>query len=550
MPPDAPGRRGPPRSGCVEPLRRADGTIYFRARIRVADGTRVRVDVPERYSVAAGGKTARERAELYAEALQEREDETGELLAQRNAGQLGKQRPPSATGATVREWYMRYYEAAERGTVGRKNRGRPQSSAGDRRARFRTWIDPVIGSLAMTAVTSADLRRVVQRLDAAVRERAAFYEKGGAEHEGKKPGLSSKTAQNVWSEITNGFREARKSKIDDLAILRGRPDPTADVEPPTTGEEREQAALFPSEILQLLTCEAIPLARRRLYAVGIYTGMRRSEIERLEAADVDLEHDVIRVRGKKTNAARRTIPIEPALRPLLVALVRERPTGALLDVPRSDGKGGSSDLVKRDLERAGLVRVDLTRDDAEHMPFTFHGLRHTCITHWVVGGRDQLFLLTAGGHTDVEMTRRYLAAASSLSTKFGQPHPPLPECLWSENRAEEAGAQKQSGEPRRIRRNSHVAFATPAGIEGKQTAEITADRDDLAPSESTRDSASPRTRVGTGPSDPSVARIARRVRLLVPHASGDLRAELVEIRDALEALVGPGADVVPLASRR
>lgn len=67
------------------------------------------------------------------------------------------------------------------------------------------------------------------------------------------------------------------------------------------------------------------------------------------------------------------------------------------------------------------------------MPFTFHGLRHTCITHWVVAGRDQLFLLTAGGHTDVEMTRRYLAAAASLSAKFGKPHPPLPEELLGES---------------------------------------------------------------------------------------------------------------------
>lgn len=142
------------------------------------------------------------------------------------------------------------------------------------------------------------------------------------------------------------------------------------------------------------------------------------------------------------------------------------------DVPRADGKGGASDLVRRDLGRAGLEREDLTRDDAEHMPFTFHGLRHTCITHWVVAGRSELFLLTAAGHTDREMTRRYLAAASSLSAKFGQPHPPIPSGLL-EGKAHESPKrpgfveveQKQNGKPRRISRSSHVAFATPAGIE-------------------------------------------------------------------------------------
>ncbi len=383
-------------------------------------------------------------------------------------------RVPESIGETVSEWYGRYYKAAARGEVGRKNRGRPQSSADDRRARFHSWIEPVIGTLAMVAVQSFDLRRVVRRLDAAVRERAAFYERADEEHEGKKPGLSAKTAQNVWSEITNGFREARRSKIDSLAVLRGRPDPTADVEGPTTAENREQAALFPSEVLALLSCLDVPLARRRVYAVAIYTGMRRSELERLEASDVDLEHDVIRVRGKKTNAAKRTIPIEPALRPLLEALVRERPEGPLLDVPRSDGKGGSADLTKKDLERAALRPADLTRDDAEHMPFTFHGLRHTCITHWVVAGRDQIFLLTAGGHTDVTMTKRYLAAASSLSVKFGAPHPTLPaSLLGAETRAEfrlcsgelPAEHKSRAANPAGSAAILTSLFATPAGIE-------------------------------------------------------------------------------------
>ncbi len=78
----------PPRTGTIEPLKRADGTRYFRARIRLADGSRVRVDVPEKYSTPAGGKSAEERAELYALALQEREDEGGEqgpLLVARRA---------------------------------------------------------------------------------------------------------------------------------------------------------------------------------------------------------------------------------------------------------------------------------------------------------------------------------------------------------------------------------------------------------------------------------------------------------------------------------
>ena len=156
-------RPGPGRTGCVEPFKRADGTTYYRARIRLADDSRVRVDVPPQYATPAGGMSGRERAELYAAALQEREDETGELL---------EKRAKVAPGAgTVSPWFGEYYKAAERGAVGRKNRGKPQSSIDARRSRFETWIEPAVGALPMASVTAADLRRIVQQLDEAVLRR-------------------------------------------------------------------------------------------------------------------------------------------------------------------------------------------------------------------------------------------------------------------------------------------------------------------------------------------------------------------------------------------
>ena len=209
--------------------------------------------------------------------------------------------------------------------------------------------------------------------------------------------------------------------------------------------------------------------------------MRRGEPARLFASDVDTDHGRIRVRGTKTTAAKRTIPIDAALRPLLEVLVAEEEArlelaraeghqaspAPLLDVPRGDGKGGAADLTRADLERAGVTRAELTRDDDSHMPFTFHGLRHTCITHWAVAGKGELFLLTAGGHTDVTMTKCYVAAASSVSSKFGTPHPPIPPSVLGagtpNRKAQESpkspkpdpDGQKQNGEPRRIRRSSH-----------------------------------------------------------------------------------------------
>ncbi len=82
--------------------------------------------------------------------------------------------------------------------------------------------------------------------------------------------------------------------------------------------------------------------------------------------------------------------------------------------------------MKADLERAKLTRAAIYRDDAHMMPFTFHGLRHTAITHWAMAGKSQLSLLTVAGHMDVTMTKKYLDKAASVSAKLGTPPPPSP----------------------------------------------------------------------------------------------------------------------------
>ena len=110
----------PPRPGSVESFKRADGSVYYRARIRLADGTRARVDVPEKYGRPAGGKSAEERAELYAQAVQERDNETGEILAAR------RKRAASKGAETCDGWHERYLEccrSVRSVEIGREVRG-------------------------------------------------------------------------------------------------------------------------------------------------------------------------------------------------------------------------------------------------------------------------------------------------------------------------------------------------------------------------------------------------------------------------------------------
>ena len=346
---------------------------------------------------------------------------------------------PAEALETVNEWFERYYKAAERGEVGRKNRGQPQVTAKDREKRFLNWISPIIGTVPMSRVGPDDLRAVVRRLDEEIRKRTRFYAAESTEaRQGRKPGLSAKAARNIWGECTAGFREASTSKVESLRVRND--DPTRGVQPPMTTADRDMAALYPSELLALLGApsEKVPTYRRILYAVAGYSGLRVGELRGLTASSVDFTHGVINVRGQgkggklaktKTRAGRRQVPIEPALGELLALLVDGAEEGKpLLRIPPAEDCAAK---LRDDLVAAGCDREELFADDDERQQFTFHGLRHTALTHWAVAGKGQQWL-AAAGHTDLATTMGYVDVAVMLSGSFGQPHPPLPASLLTE----------------------------------------------------------------------------------------------------------------------
>jgi len=372
---------------------------------------------------------------------------------------------PASSGTTATEWWKTYLDAAAIGRVGKKTKGRPQITVEQRRARFKNYVEPHIGAKSMASITSTDLRPIVSELDELVRARGKFYAGELArDKDGTKPGLAPKTAQNIWGEVTSAFKEACSSKIDELLVRDNNP--ALAVQGPDTGDDREQAALYPSELTALLSCGLVPIQRRRLWALASYTGLRMSECRGLRAADVDFEHEMIHVRRqqrdgasettsrKKTRAAKRSISIEPSLRPLLETLVSIAGDGPIVRVPPAED---CAELVRKDLKTASVERAELFADDDETMHFTAHGLRHTCITHWAVAGRTMQWIMACAGHTEWETTQNYLDAALMLRSTFGTPHPALPEALISD--------RTEIGQTGHFRRKTPSKSATPMGIE-------------------------------------------------------------------------------------
>jgi integrase len=403
---------GPPRTGSVEPGRRADGTLYFRARIRLADGSRERVDVPARHAVPAGGKSARERAELYAEAIQEREDETGELLEKKRKrlADEAKQRDPRR-GETVTLWSDRWI------TV---RRGRGLRSVDTDAQRLATHVLPRIGSTAITKVTRAELESFVEHLDERVRAKAMAW----------------KTALHVWGLVTRMFADACGAKQRDLRVRDDNP--AAGVHGPDRGIRKAKQYLYPSELLALVSCRDVPLEWRRAFAVATYLYARAGEANALTWEDVDLDRAVVHIhraadrdtgemKPTKTSVARR-LPIEPSLLPLLRAMHREvKGKGRVLAIDATDRK--LSRQLQRCLGLAKVKRSELFVSDDTRKAITFHDLRATGITWCAVRGDDPLKIKQRAGHSTFSTTEGYIRDAENLRDGFGVVFPALPASL-------------------------------------------------------------------------------------------------------------------------
>ncbi|HXX65896.1 MAG TPA: hypothetical protein VEK07_01865, partial [Polyangiaceae bacterium] len=203
----------------------------------------------------------------------------------------------AGSGETVSEYAGRWLLERERRGIG---------TVGHDRGRLGKHVLPILGPLDVRRFGREDVERVVEDLD-----RKIVLDEDHEEH------LGWKTASNVWVLVSRMCKDMVEAKRRDLRV---RDDyPAARVRPPERGEAPAKQYLYPSEFLRLVSCKAIDVDFRTLYAAAVYTYARSNELAALTWDDVDLEHGVIhitksidrethKVKGTKTGTTRR-IPI-------------------------------------------------------------------------------------------------------------------------------------------------------------------------------------------------------------------------------------------------
>jgi integrase len=399
------------RTGTIEPFKRADGSVYYRARVRLADGTRERADIPDSLC------HDKRRAKGYAEALQEREDAHGTLLAEKRRREARKRTRVMPT-AEMKTWIETWAD---------DRRAKGYTSVGENLSHYENHIAPAIGTKHVRDWMIDDVRGLSRALDDKVQHGHIAW----------------KTARNVWTTAGKMLADATKSKRDDI---RCRIDdagltvanPIRDVEGPDRGVDRARQYLYPSEVLAFVSCPEVSLLWRAAVALAVYVGARAGELRVLRWEDVDLDRGKIhihRARDRVTGDEKptkgklaRRFAIEPHIVPLLSALHdASGGEGLVLDMPseRDLARG-----LKRWLRRAGVKRAELFVTDATRQAIRFHDLRSSFCTWMAVRGDDPLKIKQRAGHRSFSTTEGYIRTAEELREGFGEVFPALP-LFWA-----------------------------------------------------------------------------------------------------------------------
>lgn len=392
------------RSGGVARFLDKDGKVYLRGRIRLADGSRERIDLPEELTHEKAAAAAR----AWVAAVQKGEDRDGKFLLAKLTRKAEKNGLPPPHGETVAAYFSR------------RCASRHIKSLKDERGRMNKWVLPQIGNLAIATVTPRDLQILVAKLDDAAREGI----------------ISGKTAKNVWGHVTKMFMDACKSKLVELRVRDDNP--CALVEGPNPGHLKDEPFLTPAELLALLNSERTPVRWARIFAITTYLMLRRGELEALDCSDIHVEDGYVLVhravdREGKTGLTKtgktRPVGIEPTLVPLLQVMMSDAQSeGILLTMPPSESLATT---LRRYLEWAGVTREALfvPSNDPTRRRLVFHSLRDTGITWRAVRGDDPLKIQRAAGHDDLDTTQGYIHAAEVFGRGFGDVFPPLPKRL-------------------------------------------------------------------------------------------------------------------------
>lgn len=303
-----------------------------------------------------------------------------EALAWRHKAQAtvrtGGLRAPSPT--TLADAAQEWLERAEAGVI-RTRSGDPYKPAAIRAYRhaLNCRILPHFGHKRISAINANMLQDFADELLAA--------------------GHAPSTIRNALLPLRAIYRRALKR--GDVAE-----NPTLQLALPAVRSSRDRVARA-DEAAALLT--ALPASERGLWATAFYAGLRMGELQALDWADIDLDHNLIHVERSwdrqagyiepKSRAGKRRVPLTQTLRAhLLNHRLQQRTGGNGRLFPNSRG-GAFTPSVTNQRAKTAWATAGLN-------PISLHECRHTYAAYMIAAGVNPKALSTYMGHSSITIT--------------------------------------------------------------------------------------------------------------------------------------------------
>jgi len=257
--------------------------------------------------------------------------------------------------------------------------------------------------------------------------------------------LGWSTQRNRLGTLKDFFRWVTRQDV----ILHN---PASEVELPRMEKRLPQAVLTLPEVERLLAVpdvtDPLGIRDRTMLEVFYSTGIRRTELCRIELPDVNTERRTLHVRlgkGKKDRVvpigARAVHWLEHYLQAVRPRLCLDTRTQALF----LTGYGGpfNPDVVSR-MVAARLAKAGLKRKGCCHI------LRHTCATHMLENGADIRFIQQLLGHEKLDTTAIYTEVSiKQLQEVHARCHPSAhlpveskPEIAYDQHRADDTRSNR------------------------------------------------------------------------------------------------------------
>jgi len=275
--------------------------------------------------------------------------------------------------------------AGNRGRGGRRTdwAKRNKTDAASDERRLRLHIRPIIGALTLAKISQRDIESLKEALV------------------GKN--LAPATVKHCVVLVRMVFNRGREMFGMPFADMVGE-NPTTGIKLPKLRNGRLRYLKRAESDLLLEKAREIDPVMHDIILLCLYTGLRRSEVERMQALDVDIEGRVLHVRDAK-GGANETVDIQEYLVPFWERLTTDL-TPADLVFPSWRTGGQLKSISSRFKDLVDAIGLNAGIDDKRHF-VVFHTLRHTFISWLVLQGEDLHTVQMMARHRSFDMTLRY-----------------------------------------------------------------------------------------------------------------------------------------------